>query len=567
MIGVRDLDIRGHLDAPILGGVCLDLERGRTLAVVGGSGAGKTTLGLSLLGFIRRGMRLAGGEVELEGRSLFALPERELRRLRREAIAYLPQNPASSLTPTLRVESLVGERRTEGSPSAEQLLESVQLPGDRAFQRRFPHQLSIGQQQRVAIARAIANDPGLLILDEPTSSVDPTTQQVLLALVERLRNERGVATLLISHDLPSAGRVADEVIVLSGGRVVERGGALRVLDSPADPYARALVSASPDIAAGQPRTAPAPSHAAPVLGVDALCAGYSVGRGRGKRTIHAARDVSFDLAAGETLALIGRSGSGKTTIARTVLGLHPPAAGEVRLGGVRVPPQVRQRDRPQRAAIQLVPQDPGRSFNPRRSIGDGILRTIRRIPALRGAAAAARLTHVLELAQLDPALAGRRPRELSGGEQQRAAIARALAAEPRVLICDEITSALDTIVQRQIIDLLKRIQDKTGISLLFITHDLALAHAFAHRIGVLSEGRLVEIAPSGQFARRPQAAESRVLLEAAPSLSRTLAARRDGTPSAADGDAVSGASRNAASGARGNAGEHAGPDPVSGRSA
>ncbi|MDE0653650.1 MAG: ABC transporter ATP-binding protein [bacterium] len=567
MISVRELDIRGHLDARILGGLCVDLERGKTLAAVGGSGAGKTTLGLSLLGFVRRGMRLAGGEVEFEGRNLFALPERELRRLRREAIAYLPQNPASSLTPTLRVEDLVGERRTDRSPSAEELLELVQLPGGRSFQRRFPHQLSIGQQQRVAIARAIANDPRLLILDEPTSSVDPTTQQVLLALVERLRDERGVATLLISHDLPSVGRVADEVVVLSSGRVVERGGALRVLDSPADPYARALVSASPDIGVSQPRTAAVAAESAPVLGVDGLCAGYSIGRGRGKRTIHAARDVSFDLAAGETLALIGRSGSGKTTIARTLLGLHAPTDGEVRLGGAAIPPRLRQRDRSQRAAIQLVPQDPEQSFNPRRSIGDGILRTIRQISGLRGGAATLRLAQVLELAQLDPALARRRPRELSGGEQQRAAIARALAAEPRVMICDEITSALDTIVQRQIIDLLKLIQDETGISLLFITHDLALAHEFAHRIGVLSEGRLVEIAPSGQFARRPQAAESRVLLEAAPSLSRTLATRQDATRPSAGGDDAARAVHNATSGAPGDASAPAEPNLVPGRNA
>ena len=526
MIEIRDLDIRGGLDAPILRSVCADLEPGQTLAAVGGSGAGKTTLGLALLGFVRPGMRLVGGEVELEGRNLFDLPEAELRRLRREAVAYLPQNPAASLTPTMRIEDQVEERRLSHSPEIERLLEMVLLPSDRSFRRRFPHQLSIGQQQRLAMARAIANNPRLLILDEPTSSIDPTTQQLMLALVERLRDEQGAATLLISHDLASVARLADEVIVLHHGEIVERGQALRVLDSPVDPYARALVSASPDIAVNQPPATPTRSEPVPVLEVQGLCADYSLGRGRSRRTIHAARDVSFDLTPGETLALIGRSGSGKSTIARSLVGLHPPAAGEVRLTGLTIPSRLRERERPQRAAIQLVPQNPQESFNPRRNVGDGILRAIRQIRGLGGEAATSRLTELLEQVQLDPALARRRPHELSGGEQQRAAIARALAAEPRILICDEITTALDTVVQAQIIDLLRQIQDDTAISILFITHDLALAHEFAHRIGVLNEGRLVELASTPEFVRDPQEAESRELLDAAPSLSRTLAARQ-----------------------------------------
>lgn len=528
MIEVRDLEIRGSLNAQILGAVSVSLEPGKTLAAVGGSGAGKTTLGLALLGFVRPGMRKVGGEVRFDGRDMFELPETDLRRLRRESIAYLPQNPASTLTPTMRVEDLVEERRLDQSQSRQQLLELVHLPSDRSFRRRFPHQLSIGQQQRLAMARAIANEPRLLVLDEPTSSIDPTTQRLMLALVERLRDDHGAATLLISHDLASVARMADDLIVLSNGEVVERGAALRVLDAPGNTYSKSLISASPDIAVNQPLPTTAGADSAPVLEVRGLSAHFNLGRGRGRRTIRAAQDVSFDLAAGETLALIGRSGSGKSTIARVLVGLHPPEAGEVVLDGSALSALLRRRSRSERAAVQLVPQNPEESFNPRRSVGDGILRSIRQTRGLSGLAATDRLAQLLEQVQLEPTLARRRPHELSGGEQQRSAIARALAAEPKVLICDEITTALDTIVQQQIIDLLKQIQSDTAISLLFTTHDLALAHEFAHRVGVLIEGKLVEIGAMAEFVRNPRAAESRELLDAAASLSRSMAARRDG---------------------------------------
>lgn len=529
MIEVRDLEIRGSLNAQILGDVNVSLQPGKTLAAVGGSGAGKTTLGLALLGFVRPGMRRVGGAVRFDGQNMFELSEAELRRLRRESIAYLPQNPASTLTPTMRVEALVEERRLDQSQSTERLLDLVNLPSDHSFRRRFPHQLSIGQQQRVAMARAIANEPRLLILDEPTSSIDPTTQRLMLSLVEWLRDERDAATLLISHDLASVARMADEVIVLSHGEIVERGAALSVLQSPVDSYSKALISASPDIAVDQPPLAPEAGERSAVLEVRNLSAQYDLGRGRNRRVIHAARSISFEMASGESLALIGHSGSGKSTIARALVGLHPPKTGTILLEGSSLPALLRRRSRRERAAIQLVPQNPEESFNPRRSVGDGILRSIRQTRGLSGSAATERQAQLLEQVQLDPALARRRPHELSGGEQQRAAIARALAAEPRVLICDEITTALDTIVQRQIIDLLKQIQSDTAISLLFITHDLALAHEFAHRVGVLSEGKLVEISPMAEFVQNPQSTESRELLDAAPSLSRTLAARQETT--------------------------------------
>ena len=526
LISVRELGIRSDRGGEILRGASLELEPGRVLALVGESGAGKTTLGLALLGYLRPGMQRAAGTAAFRGQSLFDLPGRALRRLRRADISYLPQHPAAALTPTMRVRDLIGERRVDGSDSVEDLIELAGLPADPAFLRRFPHQLSGGQQQRLALARAIANRPELLILDEPSSSLDPPAQLLLLSLVERLRAQHGLAAVLISHDLPAVARVADDLIVLRDGETVERGGALRVLSEPAAPYSRTLVEAAPDLDREPPRAPLEPREDGPLLEVERIDAVHSSGRGRGRRVVHAARDVGFALQPGETLALIGPSGCGKSTIARSITGLHRPSAGRILLDGRELPPGLSGRGPADRAAIQLIPQHPAAAFNPAASIGRSIIRVLRRIHSLPKADAARRLDQLMRQVQLDPALARRRPARLSGGEIQRAAIARALAAGPRVLICDEITSALDPVVQRRIVELLRELQASTGIAIIFISHDLPLAGLIAHRTAVFDQGRLIELAPSAQLAAEPRQARTRALLEAAPPLSRVLAGRR-----------------------------------------
>ena len=526
LISVRELGIRSDRGGEILRDASLELEPGRVLALVGESGAGKTTLGLAMLGFLRPGMQRGAGSVEFRGRSLFDLPDRALRRLRRAEISYLPQHPAAALTPTMRVRDLIGERRLGDSDSVEDLLELAGLPADPAFLRRFPHQLSGGQQQRLALARAIANRPGLLILDEPSSSLDPPAQLLLLSLVERLREERGLAAVMISHDLPAVAGVADDLIVLHDGGTVEQGGALRILSEPAAPYSRTLIEAAPDLDREPPRAPLEPSGTRPLLEVERLDAVHASGRGRGRRVVHAARDVSFALQPGETLALIGPSGCGKSTIARSIAGLHRPAAGRILLDGRGLSPGLSGRGPADRAAIQLIPQHPAAAFNPARGIGHSIARVLRRIHSFSKPAAAERLEELLRQVQLDPAFARRRPAQLSGGEIQRAAIARALAAGPRVLICDEITSALDPVVQRRIVELLRELQHSTGIAIIFISHDLPLAGLIAHRTAVFDQGRLIELAASARLAADPQEPRTRALLEAAPPLSRVLARRR-----------------------------------------
>ena len=500
------------------------------LALVGGSGAGKTTLGFAMLGHLRPGMQRAAGTAVFRGQSLFDLPGRALRRLRRTEISYLPQHPAAALTPSMRVRDLIRERPLDDSDSVEELIELAGLPAGPAFLRRFPHQLSGGQQQRLALALALANRPALLILDEPSSSLDPPAQLLLLSLVEQLRSQHGLAAVLISHDLPAVAQVADDLIVLRDGETVERGGALRVLSEPSAPYSRTLVEAAPDLDREPPRAPLEPREAGPLLEVEHLDAVHAAGRGR--RVVHAARDVNFVLQPGETLALIGPSGCGKSTIARSITGLHRPSGGRILLDGRELSPALSGRGPADRAAIQLIPQHPAAAFNPAASVGRSITRVLRRIHSLPKPAAARRLDQLMRQVQLDPALARRRPALLSGGEIQRAAIARALAAGPRVLICDEITSALDSVVQRRIVELLRELQGSTGIAIIFISHDLPLAGLIAHRIAVLDQGRLIELAPSARLAADPREDRTRALLDAAPPLSRVLARRRaaDGIP-------------------------------------
>ena len=301
-------------------------------------------------------MQRAAGTVAFRGQSLFDLPGRALRRLRRAEISYLPQHPAAALTPSMRVRDLIRERRVDDSDSVEDLLELAGLPADPAFLRRFPHQLSGGQQQRLALARAIANRPELLILDEPSSSLDPPAQLLLLSLVERLRAQRGLAAVLISHDLPAVARIADDLIVLRGGETVEQGGALRILSEPAAPCSRTLVEAAPDLDREPPRAPLEPREARPLLEVERLDAVHSVGRGRGRRVVHAARDVGFALQPGETLALIGPSGCGKSTIARSITGLHRPGVGRILLDGRELSPGLSGRGPADRAAIAADPR-------------------------------------------------------------------------------------------------------------------------------------------------------------------------------------------------------------------
>lgn len=514
----------------VLDGVDLAWSTGSVLGLVGESGSGKTTLSLALLGHVRPGLRRAGGRVEVAGVDVFSASTRARQELRRRRIAYVGQDPGGSLTPTMRVESLVAER---GSVDVARALAAVQLPSDRDFRRRFPHQLSGGQQQRLALARALAGRPDVLVLDEPTTSLDAVTQDLVLSQVEKLQRERPLCLLVVSHDLAVVARMADQVAVLQAGRIVDRGPTAPLLGMPSHAYTARLVAACPDHRRRPPVEARPPwmgAHAgdgAAVLAVENLTAGYHYRGGPGPPALV---DVSFSLGAGDSLAVIGASGSGKTTLARCLVGLHRPDRGSVLLAGQALDADARRRSVRQRRAVQLVAQDPQASLNPRRSVGAALARPLRRLGGLDRAAAAAEVSSLLQRVRLDAGLADRRPSELSGGERQRVAIARALAARPEVLVCDEVTSALDVSVQAELLELLAELRRDLGLALVFITHDLGVASRVADRAIVLSLGRVQEEGSVSQILDRPTSPTTQALVAAAPSLHTALAARGAARP-------------------------------------
>ncbi len=530
MIRVAGLTVADRAGRVVLAGVDLHVPAGATLGVVGESGSGKTTLVLALLGHTRRGVQRVAGGVTVDGVDVFAATDRKRQRLRRETVAHLGQDPASALTPTMRVGQLVAERLRRPGPAAlATALGALGLPANRAFLRRRPGELSGGQRQRVALARALASDPGVLLLDEPTTGLDVLTQDLVLGELDRLRRARALTLVVVSHDLAAVARLADEVAVLRSGVVVDRGTTVDVLGSPIHEYSRRLVDACPDLAtrlAASHRHGPAGAPAGggrPALEVNGLRVAHRERRGR---EVVAAHDVSFSVGPGECLALVGPSGSGKTTIARAVVGLHRPEEGTIRLDGQVVAPLARQRPAPQRGRLQLVAQDPAGSLNPRRTIASAVARPLRLLHGLGREAASAEALALLARVCLEPLVAGRYPDQLSGGERQRAAIARALAARPDVLVCDEVTSALDVSVQATVLDLLDGLRHDLGLAVLFVSHDLGVVARVADRVLVLDAGRVCAQGTLIDVLDQPGHDTTRRLVAAAPSLSDAVARRR-----------------------------------------
>ena len=491
--------------------VSLAVGPAEILGLVGESGSGKTTLALALLGYARPGCRIVAGSVDVAGTRLTGLSETDARSHRGRVVSYVPQDPASALNPSLRVGEAVSDVAEEhgGAPGGNrvlQALERVHLPGDSAFARRYPHELSGGQQQRVTIATALVCEPAAVVMDEPTTGLDVVTQALILEEVERLRSERGIAVVYVSHDLAVVASVADRVAVMYEGRIVEEGDATQVITQPRHEYTRRLVASIPRLVERRR----ARERGAAILSVEGLHAAY----GR----VPAVADVSFEVTRGACLAVVGESGSGKTTIARCVAGLHQPSAGVILLDGERLAPRSRSRTRVQRRRLQIVFQNPYDSLNPRRRIRDEIARPARLLRGISAADAETEVAGLLERVRLPSRLAGRFPGELSGGERQRVAIARALAAGPELLVCDEITSALDVSVQAAVLELLQELRTELGLSLLFISHDLAVVGTVADDVLVLESGRVRETGPTATVLASPRDDYTKRLLEAAPSL-------------------------------------------------
>ena len=524
VVRVDDLAISytaGRSLAPVVRGVTLHIRAGRTLGLVGESGSGKSTVARTLLAHLRAGSRIVGGSVSVDGQDVFALAPDARRALRGGTVAVVAQNAGQALTPSMRIGDQLREAlRAHGEPSGPdrvgELIRHVRLPDPDGIVRRYPHQLSGGQQQRVAIAMAVAARPRVLVLDEPTTALDVVTQAAVLELISELGRELGMAILLVSHDLGVVSAMADEIAVMRDGVIVEHRPTADLFANPEHEYTRALLAAVPAGSRPQAPARPADAGAPAVPAVRPLVAAEELVIRYARALPPAVRGVSFTIAERETLAVVGESGSGKSTLATALAGLVPAESGRFQYAGTDgvtgdLADPVGARSPELRRAVQLVFQNADTSLNPRRTVGAAIARPLR---LFTGKATREQIGALLTEVGLTPEFASRLPAQLSGGQRQRVGIARALAARPRLIIADEITTALDVQVQAGILELLARLQRENGLSCLFISHDLAVVRGVADRVAVMTGGRIVEIGPTEQVFQGPNHPYTRTLHDA-----------------------------------------------------
>ncbi|WBY03029.1 ABC transporter ATP-binding protein [Ramlibacter tataouinensis] len=523
VLSVRGLTIAlppGADRANAVQNVGFDVHAGRTVCLLGESGSGKSVIAHTIMGLLASGLRPTAGRVELQGEDLLQASPARLRQLRGVAMGMVFQEPMTALNPVLRCGEQVDEmlRQHTKLPAAErrrrvlEVFERVHLPEPERIYASYPHQLSGGQRQRIVIAIALILRPALLICDEPTTALDVTTQAEILKLIQELQQRNGTAVLFITHDFGVVADIADEVVVLQLGDLVEQGPRLQVLQQPRQDYTRMLLAAVPGLG---PRERPPVAPAEPLLDARAVSKTYVSGHWPKRRTVHAAHDVSLALRPRETVGIVGESGSGKSTVARCIARLIDPSSGDILAGGRSVATATGKALSPFRRQVQVVFQDPYRSLNPRQTVGASIIEGPLNFGVPREQAWA-RAEELMALVRLTPQALRRYPSEFSGGQRQRISIARALACEPQVLIADEAVSALDVSVQAQILDLLNDIQQRLGIAILFITHDLRVASQICDRVIVMQRGRIVEQGAIGDVFFAPQHPYTQALLAAAP---------------------------------------------------
>ncbi|TFD50606.1 ABC transporter ATP-binding protein [Cryobacterium frigoriphilum] len=541
LLRVRDLAVSfrtsgGDVDA--VRGVSFNIPQGETLAIVGESGSGKSTTAMAIIGLLPANGRITGGSIEFNGRELVGLPESEMRGIRGASIGLVPQDPMSNLNPVSRIgtqvaETLLAHGKATRKNVTEKVVEALSaagLPNAAERARQYPHEFSGGMRQRALIAIALACSPKLLIADEPTSALDVTVQRTILDQIDRMTAELHSGVLLITHDLGLAAERASRLVVMHRGLVVETGPAAALLRAPQHDYTKALVNAAPSVAAiragsvaARPviRLADRPDGAQPaavpvdnIVEVRGLTKHYPV-RGQ-KSPFVAVDDVSFDIPRGQTVAIVGESGSGKTTTARMLLRVFDPTSGSINFNGRDVAKLDKKQLRDFRERVQPIFQDPYSSLNPSFTIGRIIEEPL--VAYKRGSQTErrTRVRSLLDQVALPTTMLRRYPSELSGGQRQRVAIARALALNPDLIICDEPVSALDVLVQAQILDLLTELQDRLGLSYLFISHDLAVVRLISDRVCVMQNGAIVESAPSEQLFSNPEHPYTRQLLASIP---------------------------------------------------
>ncbi|WP_111721067.1 ABC transporter ATP-binding protein [Homoserinimonas sp. OAct 916] len=584
-LSLDDITVTTRSGDSIVQNVSIDIPAGSIVGIVGESGAGKSTVALSTLGYEQAGTAISSGRMHLGDREVTFPAKAFVSDIRGKRIAYVPQEPAVSLNPSTRVAaSLISMRRLHGMDAdisyIRQILRSVHLPSDPGFLRRYPHQLSGGQQQRLCLALGLACEPEVLVLDEITTGLDVVTQEAILDEVRRLATERQIGVIYITHDLAVVAELADRLVVMYAGEIVESGPTSEVIRRPAHPYTKALIEAAPShrrpsrvrpldgiVPAIDAR--PSGCFFAPrcplateicrtehpelgdlsdkhsvrcfhtekvepvlepqlretgilvedpkvLLAIDELTASHKTKNGR----LTVAESISLQITEGECVALVGESGSGKTTIARSIIGLHTFDSGTVSLGGEPINPAVRSRTRDQRRRMQFIFQNPRGSLNPKQTIQEIVTRPLTQLRGLGRVDAEREFFSLLDEVRLPTSTAGKLPRELSGGERQRIGIARALAAQPDLLICDEVTSSLDVSVQAAVLELLRELGRDRGLGMLFITHDLGVVASIAHEVLVLLKGRICERGSVSDVLSKPSHDYTKSLLFSAPSLQR-----------------------------------------------
>ena len=521
LLKIRDLKIEGRSDETwnqIVNGIDLDLHKGEVLGLIGESGAGKSTIGLAAMGFTRDGCRISNGSVEFDGIDLVNADAATKRGLLGKRIAYVAQSAAASFNPAHRLM----EQHTEGPVqhnvfSADEseadgieLYRKLRLPDPENIGFRYPHQVSGGQLQRAMTAMAMACRPDLIIFDEPTTALDVTTQIEVLASIRDIVEQFNTAAIYITHDLAVVAQMADKIKVLLKGDEVEEADTRTMLSSPKEDYTKSLWAVRSFERKQKPM---AKADETPVVSIKNVTAAYGGG------TIKVLHDVSFDIHAGRTVAVVGESGSGKSTTARCITGLLPPLEGSVEFDGVELPADYRQRDKDQLRQAQMIYQMADTALNPRKTIGEIIGRPVEFYMGLTGAAKRKRVEELLDILELEPnQYIDRLPSELSGGQKQRIGIGRALAAEPKFIICDEVTSALDQLVAEGILRTLAKLQDEFNLAYMFITHDLATVKSIADEVVVMKEGRVVEAGPKDVMFKPPHHAYTDLLLSSVPEM-------------------------------------------------
>ncbi|GAB4359317.1 MAG: ABC transporter ATP-binding protein [Kiloniellaceae bacterium] len=516
----------------VLDGVGFDLHEGETLCIAGESGSGKSITALSLMGLLPEGAAVTAGEAWLGDKNLFALPEREMLKVRGGEIAMIFQEPMTSLNPVMSigtqlVEALRAHRDLSLSAAkreAVDILGAVRISEPARRFRQYPHELSGGMRQRVMIAMALCCNPKVLIADEPTTALDVTIQAQILALMEDLQKQFGTAILLITHDMGVVAEMADRVIVMNQGRVVETGSVEGLFAAPQDPYTQKLLAAVPKLGSMAGRAAPLRARVErwaapePVVRVRDLTVRFDIVGGllqRPQRRVHAVERISFDIAAGETLALVGESGCGKSTTGKALLNLVP-WQGEIDIAGRNIAGLSATQMKPVRRDIQMIFQDPFASLDPRMTVGRLVAEPLVIHGMASGSELEERVAGLFRRVGLLPEAMRRHPHEFSGGQRQRICIARALTLNPKVIVADESVSALDVSVQAQVLDLLQELQDDLGLSFLFISHDMSVVEQVSHRVAVMYLGQIVEMGPRAAVFENPQHDYTRRLLAAVP---------------------------------------------------